>query len=283
MANRRSPQRPAIEPKIFKSVAEIDEGIVKLRRRIKDLEELNPQTIRYNDQRIRNVESQIRDTILGIFEENSPEFQEHRYHEIWEGPQYANMSEWALQQGVEKGISQSKTMLEGLISRLEEKKLDFSPPETDLSQPAGNAVFLVHGRNDSIRETVARFLERFGLKVIILHEQADQGRTIIEKFEDHSQDAGFAVVLLTGDDRGGTKDEVAATYQPRARQNVIFELGFFIGKLKRRKVAALYEEGVEIPSDYQGVLFIKMDADWKLKLAREIKAGGFHIDLNKAL
>jgi predicted nucleotide-binding protein len=143
-------------------------------------------------------------------------------------------------------------------------------------------VFLVHGHNESIREITARFIEKLGLKVIVLHEQPNKGRTIIEKFVDYS-DVGFAIILLTGDDKGGESNKSHEAYKPRARQNVILELGFFLGKLGRNKVCALYQEGVEIPSDYSGVLFIKHDKSdgWKMKLAREIKEAGLPIDMNK--
>jgi predicted nucleotide-binding protein len=145
-------------------------------------------------------------------------------------------------------------------------------------------VFVVHGHDEALRETVARFLERLGLFPIILHEQPNRGRTIIEKFTDYS-DVCFAVVLLTADDRGGSKEAPIESYQPRARQNVILELGFFLGKLGRDNVCALYERGVEIPSDFHGVLFIEADnaGAWRLNVAREIKASGVEIDLNRAV
>jgi predicted nucleotide-binding protein len=176
-------------------------------------------------------------------------------------------------------------MIEGLIARLKEKKTDFVPSirgrETRLA--ATNSIFLVHGRNEGIRGMVARFLEHLDLHVIILHEQPDRGRTVIEKFEGHSAEASFAVVLLTADDRGGLKEQDPSAYRLRARQNVIFEFGFFIGALTRSQVCALYEEGIEIPSDYQGVLFAELNSDWKLKLARELREAGLPVDLNKAL
>jgi predicted nucleotide-binding protein len=145
-------------------------------------------------------------------------------------------------------------------------------------------VFVVHGHNEALREAVARFLERLDLIPIILHEQPNVGRTIIEKFTDYSN-VCYAVVLLTGDDMGGRRETSTESYQPRARQNVILELGFFLGKLGRDKVCALYERGVEIPSDYHGVLFIDFDESgaWRTKIAREIKASGVEIDLNKAM
>jgi predicted nucleotide-binding protein len=98
-----------------------------------------------------------------------------------------------------------------------------------------------------MKESVARFLEKLDLRPIILHEQPNKGRTVIEKFEAHS-DVGFAVVLLTPDDVGGLASSPDKLSR-RARQNVILELGYFIGKLGRAKVCALYKEGVEIPSD----------------------------------
>ena len=101
----------------------------------------------------------------------------------------------------------------------------------------------------------ARFIEKLGLELIVLHEQPNKGRTIIEKFQDYSN-VSYAVVLLTPDDRGGVASSKLEEQQPRARQNVIFELGYFIGKLSRKRVCALYIDGVEIPSDYSGVLFI---------------------------
>ena len=143
-------------------------------------------------------------------------------------------------------------------------------------------VFIVHGHNDALKVNVARLLERLDLKPIILHEQPNMGRTIIEKFVDHS-DVAFAIVLLTGDDKGGVASADVADYRLRARQNVILELGYFMGRLSRKRVVAIYQKDVEIPSDYTGVLFIPYDENgvWPLHLAKEIKAAGIAIDLNK--
>lgn len=115
-----------------------------------------------------------------------------------------------------------------------------------------NRVFIVHGRDETAKEKVARFLEGLGLESILLHEQPNKGRTIIEKFEDHSSRADFAIILLTPDDVGGLASE-SSDISPRARQNVIFEMGFFFGKLGKGNVCALYE-GVEQPSDLRGII-----------------------------
>ena len=151
-------------------------------------------------------------------------------------------------------------------------------------QKSKDCVFIVHGRDDSIKETTARFLEKLGLETIILHEKPDKGRTIIEKFEDHSKDAKFAVVLLTPDDVGRLASEPETSSSPRARQNVIFEMGYFCGKLGRGKLCALYR-GVEQPSDLHGVLYIQVDdaGAWKTRLALELREAGLNADFEKGM
>ena len=144
-------------------------------------------------------------------------------------------------------------------------------------------VFVVHGHEEAKRDAVARFLAVLELEPIILHEQANKGRTIIEKFEDHA-DVDFAVVLLTPDDKGvAVKDK--GDLKHRARQNVILELGFFIAKLGRENVCVLRAHDIETPSDYDGVVYIVLDEPgaWKTELARELRAAGFDIDTNRIL
>ena len=116
---------------------------------------------------------------------------------------------------------------------------------------------------------------------MILHEQSNQGRTIVEKFEDHS-DVDFAVALLTPDDVGGPK---GGAQQPRARQNVILELGYFIGKLGRKNVCAIKLGDLEIPSDIIGVVWTPFDPHgaWRTALAKELREAGHEIDWNKVM
>ena len=143
-----------------------------------------------------------------------------------------------------------------------------------------NRVFVIHGRDPHTREQVSRFLEEAGLVPLLLDEQSNQGLTIIEKFEKYAG-VGFAVALLTPDDVGGLQGEGhESTLGPRARQNVIFELGYFIGRLGRGRVCALTKEPVEIPSDYSGVLYIPLDnsAAWKAALVKELEACGLDVD-----
>ena len=163
-----------------------------------------------------------------------------------------------------------------------EQALKFSgDPRND--RPSSNKVFVIHGRDEGTRELVARFLEKLELKPVILQEQPSEGRTIIEKFEAHA-DAQFAVALLTPDDAGSLQDG-RNNLKPRARQNVIFELGFFIGRLGREGVCALTKGDMEIPSDYAGVVYIPLDDSdgWKMKLIKELQSAGFQVDANRAL
>lgn len=148
--------------------------------------------------------------------------------------------------------------------------------------PMSNKVFIVHGHDGEARETVARFLGNIGFEPIILNEQANKGRTIIEKVEANA-DVGFAVVLLTPDDFGRAKDD--ADLEPRARQNVLLELGYFMARLGRDKVCALRKGNVSIPSDFAGVVWEVMDdtGGWKQKLARELVAAGHIVDWNKVM
>jgi predicted nucleotide-binding protein len=144
-------------------------------------------------------------------------------------------------------------------------------------------VFIVHGHDVGPREAVARILERLDFEPIILHEQPNRGRTIITKFQEEAADVGFAVVLMTPDDIGGKQGESSDPLRARARQNVIFELGFFIGVLGPERVAALVKGTIERPSDFDGVVYVNMDEQggWMRTLARELNAAGFEVDLNK--
>jgi hypothetical protein len=153
------------------------------------------------------------------------------------------------------------------------------------ARPGSLKVFVVHGHDGGLKETVARFLEKLGLVPIILHETPDEGRHILTKLLQESEEVAFAVVLLTPDDEG--RAQQVGQLRARARQNVIFELGYLIGKLGSKRVKALYPAGgdFELPSDYDGVLYTAIDAGgaWKLGLCREMKAAGLDVDLNLAV
>lgn len=175
--------------------------------------------------------------------------------------------------------------LEGLIEKLD--LIEESVPHTkgpssspQASEP-NNKVFIVHGHDDETTEKVARLLEKLGLEAIILREQASKGKTIIEKIESYS-DVGFGIVLYASCDLGASKND-KDNMSPRARQNVIFEHGYLIGRIGRDKVCALTEVGVERPGDIDGVVYVTKDSGngWKYEIARELQAAGCKIDMNK--
>jgi predicted nucleotide-binding protein len=182
---------------------------------------------------------------------------------------------------VQEDIDRDVRKLMSLQQQLELYSDPTGDPRAGSTRTIGDGVFIVHGRATGPKEEVARALERLGVKPIVLHEQANAGRTLIEKFEQHAKAVGFAIVLLTADDEGGPAG--TATHQPRARQNVVFELGFFFGTLGRGRVCVLYEEGVELPSDIEGLVYVKLDNAWQLMLGRELHQAGIPVDLNRLL
>ncbi len=162
------------------------------------------------------------------------------------------------------------------------------PQERDQSKakPQGKRVFIVHGHDEAMKEAVARVVTQLGLEPIILHEQPNKGRTIIEKFTNYA-DVSYAVVLLSPDDRALPKDKSTSQARPRARQNVVLELGYFLGQLGRDRVLPLYrgDRDFEMPSDYSGVVFTKFDdaGAWKIRMVNELKACGFKVDANRLM
>jgi predicted nucleotide-binding protein len=160
----------------------------------------------------------------------------------------------------------------------------FTPTSFDKIIPS-KQIFVVNGHDNEMRETVARTLEKLELKPIILDEQSNKGLTIIEKLMTNSE-VSFAVILLSPDDRGAEKNVHYKDQKFRARQNVIFELGFFLGKLKREQVFPLrrLEKGFESPSDFLGVVYTTYDTptgNWRLELVRELQECGYSVDANK--
>lgn len=142
-----------------------------------------------------------------------------------------------------------------------------------------NKIFVVHGHDSSLKAEIVRFLEKMDLDPIILSEQANQGSTIIEKLESNS-DVSSAIILLTSDDLGREKNE--SKEKSRARQNVIFEAGFFIGRLGRKNIILIADSEIELPSDIAGMVYHSKDK-WDMDVLRDLKAAGYDIDANKLI
>jgi predicted nucleotide-binding protein len=139
------------------------------------------------------------------------------------------------------------------------------------------SVFIVHGHDETSKLQLKNYLQNV-LKLgeaIILHEQPSFGRTIIEKFEQETACVDLVFVLLTPDDKMAKAGDPDVEKR-RARQNVIFELGYFYGKLhrSRARVILLYKKGVELPSDISGIIYIDISNGIEAageELRRELK------------
>ncbi len=226
--------------------------------------------------------------IVNTFGDSSPnvtDFDKIRFSPTYLAPR--GIREDQTRQASLRGLDSTAAILQSMVDEIEEYWEDDNQQADSFEVPEiphktnTNQVFVIHGRDHGTRDTVSRFLERLGLKVVILQEEPDQGRTIIEKFEQCAQ-GDFALALFTPDDVGGLDDDAL---QPRARQNVVFEFGYFIGKFGRDRVRALVKGNPEIPSDYSGVIYITLDDSegWKMTLIREMKNAGFNIDANLVL
>ena len=204
-----------------------------------------------------------------------------------ENPHVSDIHEYRMHE-YQAAMEDSISSLKEIYERLE---LYYEPSETsqstfvnervsDVPQSTfGDKVFIVHGRDDGAKEAVARFVENLGIEATILHEQPSGGRTIIEQIERYSREACFAIVLITPDDVGALRDEADDERNPRARQNVVFELGYFIGKLGRERVCPLFKGEVESPSDIDGVVYVTMDnaGAWRQQLRQEMKYAGLPV------
>ena len=230
--------------------------------------------------------------LLRLFDNTS--IAEYAYTDFNDFPGFISYKPMPLSEELDyyqKGMDSSINSLEGIRDRLElyDEPSDLpqrTPDNAGISNTSqstfGDKVFIVHGHDEAAKQVIAGFVRRLGLNPIILDEQANRGQTIIEKFEESADDAGFAIVLLTPDDIGAPKDK-PNELKPRARQNVVLELGYFMGKLGRERVCPLFKDEVEKPSDIDGLVYVPMDDSngWQLKLGIEMRQAGLPIDLNE--
>lgn len=218
--------------------------------------------------------------ITGKYDAIIPNFGNGLYQYVDEFHFYEpNISNETLVHNMKKLIAKMKAYQITNGYQIEKKKV----VEKDKGKMS-NKVFIVHGHDELAAQEMARTLEKWGFEAIILHEQADQGLTIIEKIEKYT-DVDYAVVLYTECDYGRAKDEAKENERFRARQNVVFEHGYLISKLHREHVCALVKGNVETPGDISGVVYVAMDSSggWKMQLAKNMKAVGFNIDMDKFL
>jgi hypothetical protein len=240
-------------------------GMERLQARIADLEAFDPQSVQKRwAPEVTALQTAIEETLGEVFGPDTVEYNRYSsaarldrgpvimrpYGPGWNDTHRSDFRDRSeAQQYLTEGKAAAILLLQQAIRGLQEK-IAYSAPSPDSAKvqpavPQSRRVFVVHGHDEGTREAVARLLERLDFKPIILHEQANQGRTIIEKVEAHG-DVAFAVILLTPDDEGCA---AGSTPEPRPRQNVLLELGYFIGRLGRGRVCALRRGEMELPTD----------------------------------
>lgn len=288
----RKPPAPMAHANL--NVEQMHKGIARLERLIGEIEsfDVSQLTKRWAPEQTV-LETTIEGTLTSVFGHKTVEYQRYaQAMRLDDGPVMMSFGGGHRDDGYEartyvtEGKTKAVQILKSAIKWLNDEIADAvetAPVKVpvQIASPSSQKVFIVHGHDEGARQTVARFIERIGFEAIILSEQANQGRTVIEKIEAHG-DVGFAVVLLTPDDVGG-KD--VNSLRPRARQNVLLELGYFIALLGRERVCTLAKGDLEIPTDFAGVVWEPLDdgGAWKAALARELKASGYPIDWNKVM
>jgi len=294
MTRLSSPQTQSF----VKSAEHINQCIKLLKKRISELQEFNPTTLerRHSPKQVA-IQTSIAETLSKIYGHDTTEYRRYASAARLDSGPISVVGSWAQGRGVQSDLQEAQryvtegkeralALLNQAVRGLEEE-LEFQQPamssiELEPSSAAQcNKIFIVHGHEQGPIGHLARFLEQCGFEPIILHEKVSSGRTLIDKFEHHAN-VGFAIILLTPDDIGGAKGESLSS---RARQNVILELGYFIGKLGRNKVLPLKIGELELPSDILGIAWTDFDdaGAWKMKLGQELHAAGYNIDWNKIM
>lgn len=272
------------------------QGILRLGKRLSEVRGFSPEAVDVNNPTaaVAPLRVSIDEALVRTFGHKTIEYERYRRASnfTWpilfgpgnNGNQIVDALKRCKQNSIallEQAILSLEEFLEEEIALAGQVQVSAVDPNVQLESDNSN-VFIVHGQAEGPREGVARFLMQAGFTPIILHERPNEGRTIIEKFEHHAE-VGFAVVLLTPDDIGGKVGEQSQKH--RARQNVLLELGYFIGRLGRSRVVALKQGEIELPSDILGVVWIDLDAAgaWRVGLGKELQAAGYHVDWNTVM
>ena len=215
----------------------------------------------------------------------------YRFRNIIFYPRYAHATQSDEVNLCAGGLKEAKAYFEVYLEEIEDNCAE--NVSSDVSGISGEAkfveekvnstrkkkVFIVHGHNDALKQEAARIIEKQGIEAVILSEQANQGKTIIEKIEENA-DVDAAICLFTGDDYGRAKGTEAEENKLRARQNVVFEAGYFMGKLGRKNVIIVADKNLELTSDMQGVVYTDA-GNWKTEVLQGLDKIGYAIDFNK--
>lgn len=249
-------------------------GYDKLKRITDEIPHLISSKVEYSDKDFKIWKSIAKKVLIQIFGEGSFEYTEFikNFEDV---PVSLNTPKEYFINECKKSLEITRAIFQTYLDDLSEEHPYSSQPSSNFSR-----VFIVHGHDGELRESVARLVEKQGIEAVILSEQVNQGKTIIEKFERYSDVAG-AICLFTGDDIV-KEDKNENGNSKRPRQNVVFETGFFIGKIGRGSVIIIANRDIEMPSDLSGVVYTDSN-NWKYTLLKELKAIGYEVDANKLI
>ncbi len=187
---------------------------------------------------------------------------------------------------VHSALEQAHTVSSGLTREGTNGSALSEPSTADLLAEGTGLVFLVHGRNDRWKHAVAGLLERAGPhEVTILNERPSDRMPLVEHFEERPRGSRYGIVLLTADEIGAARvdSDREPFFSPRALQGVVFALGILVAALTPRCVCVLYEDGVDLPCDLDGITYIRLDGPgtWQSKLLLQLRGAGLDYDLNR--
>lgn len=283
MAGIPRPPRPLVpRSEIEKRLSErIQDGRRILRRKI-----LSASSLEEAKRRFRKWDEFNRDLLHKLFEGTDVGDEYWTYFRSSRPRGFVNPTLDSQVYVFKEDVQDKLTYLESLVQRLE--LMDEPDQQRIVAQeelpPRTKRIFVVHGHDLAARLAVEKVLKSLGLKPVILMDEPNQGRTLIEKVEDTS-DVSFAVIILTPDDVGRACRDSDESLRPRARQNVILELGYLMRHLGRSRLCVLHHPAVEIPTDIQGLGYTELDPGgaWQVRLAQELRAAGYDIDMNRLL
>lgn len=256
--------------------------IDRLEKIISEIDDLISKKVTSSDVDFTKWKNMAKNVLISIYGEKHyqcKEFDKIIFYEI----DYSEMYGGSPIDQVEvcrRGLLTAKGLLENVLDLIEdESQQKFVKKQKVSKKIQYDKVFIVHGHDGELKQSVARLVEKQNIEAIILSEKENKGRTIIEKFEDYSDVSG-AICLFTADDFGRAQNDTAE--RARARQNVVLETGYFMGKLGRDHVVILADKDIEMPSDLSGVVYTNI-ANWDVSLLKELRAIGYNVDLNKLL
>ena len=245
----------------------------KLRKLYNEIDELKNKDSS-SDSDFKAWKTDVQLSLSGLYGENSIQFKNFNSRHF--SPMViGGNTDW--HKPYVRDLETTKKEFERYICDFEEEGINTNMGK---NRTSNNKVFIVHGHDGELKEKVARRLEQQGIEAIILSEQVNRGRTIIEKLEAYS-DVNVAIILFTQDDLGVAKEE-KGNEKYRARQNVVFEAGYFMGYLGRENIIMIADENVEIPGDLSGMVYTTRDS-WEFEMLKELNAAGLKVNMNKLL